>query len=134
MVVRVKIKGLDKVLSNLNKEIKDIKGKTYAGLLEAGLIVQAESQKRVPIEYGKLRASAYTIRGTKLLSVVIGYSAAYALYVHENLEQKLKGKPRKSGTGVYWGPAGEPQFLVRALRDKKSQAVEAVRNRAKVGK
>lgn len=135
MVATVRVKGVEKVLNNLNREIKGIKGRTYAGLLEAGLIVQADSQRRVPVEYGKLRASAYTQKAPnstdKRPIVEVGYSAAYALYVHENMEQKLKGQPRPSGLGVYWGPKGEPKFLENALKAKKRAVLAAIRRRAK---
>lgn len=53
----------------------------------------------------------------------IGFSAPYAIYVHENLEQKWKGRPRRPSPpkkGVYWGPAGGPKYLTRAIAKTKS--------------
>lgn len=50
-------------------------------------------------------------------AVIVGYTAPYALYVHENLEMKLAGKPRPSGLGVYWGPNGQPKFLEQPARE-----------------
>jgi hypothetical protein len=38
--------------------------------------------------------------------VTVGYRAPYAIFVHENLEMKLRGLPRRSGIGVYWGTPG----------------------------
>ena len=52
----------------------------------------------------------------KPVSVLVGYTSAYALYVHENMEQKLRGQPRPSGKGVYWGPQGQPKFLEAPAR------------------
>lgn len=41
------------------------------------------------------------------LSVKIGYEASYALWVHENIEEKWKGLPRKHPhKGRYWDPQG----------------------------
>lgn len=94
---------------------------------------QAEAQRRVPVHKGNLRASAYTRKAqTNPKAVEVGFTAAYAIYVHENLEQKLKGKPRPDGTGVYWGPNGEPQFLTKAIQAKRDEALEAIRSYAEV--
>lgn len=127
MEIGVRTEGLSKVLNNLNKAIEK-KGKaTAAGLFAGGLFIQRESQKRVPVEYGNLRGSAYTRKARdNTLAVEIGYGAAYALYVHENMEQKLKGKPRPSGLGVYWGPHGEPKFLENVLKEKKADILRTI--------
>jgi hypothetical protein len=45
-------------------------------------------------------------------SVEVVYTSRYAVYVHENPEMKLKGKPRPSGLGNYWGPEGQSKFLI----------------------
>lgn len=128
-----KVKGLNNALSNLNGEISKIKGATIAGLYAGGLIIQEGAQRRVPVEYGNLRGSAYTRKSQKNKnSVEVGFGAAYALYVHENLEAKWAGKPRKSGKGVYWGPNGEPQFLLKSVRDNSKRVVEVVKSYAKV--
>lgn len=53
--------------------------------------------------------------------VVVGYSAPYAVYVHENMEMKLEGEPRPSGIGVYWGrptAPGQSKFLEEPARTK----------------
>src|SRR5688572_32334240 len=50
-------------------------------------------------------------------SVLVGYTAEYALYVHENRERKLDGEPRPSGLGHYWGPKGRPGFLLDVMRE-----------------
>lgn len=126
--------GIEKVMKNLNAEVKKIKGQTMGGLLAGGAIVQRESMKRVPVEYGNMRASAFTRKAmdtTERMAVEVGYTAFYAPYVHENMEQSLKGQPRKSGLGVYWGPAGEPKFLQNAVQDKTTEVVAAIARHAK---
>lgn len=126
-------KGAKAAIGNLNAQISKIKGTTMAGLLGGGLIIQANSQRRVPVEYGNLRGSAYTRKSqTKKMAVEVGYSAAYAIYVHENLEMKWKGKPRKSGKGNYWGPAGESQFLIKAARDESKTVLAYIKSKAEV--
>jgi len=42
-------------------------------------------------------------------SVIVGYSAGYALWVHESVDMVLKGKPRGKGRGNFWDPQGKAQ-------------------------
>jgi hypothetical protein len=56
-----KLKGLDKVLSNLNKAIKKQRLNTSSGLQEAALVVKADSVKLTPIDLGNLRASSFVM-------------------------------------------------------------------------
>lgn len=55
------------------------------GMLKAGLMLQRASQQIVPIDTGNLKRSA----GTKVIGqgwaseVIVYYTAAYAVYVHE---------------------------------------------------
>lgn len=132
-----KVEGISTVIGKLNTQIKETTGLTTQGLLAAGLFVQRAAQKKVPVEYGVLRASAYTRKDPAraflaIAPVEVGFSAAYALYVHENMEQKLKGEPRPSGLGVYWGPHGEPKFLENALRESVKDILQIVQKRAKI--
>ncbi len=48
--------------------------------------------------------------------VVVGYEAAYAVKIHEDIEMKMRGKPRPSGIGEYWGPHGQAKFLEQPAR------------------
>lgn len=132
--------GMSKVLENLNKEISGVKNRGIDGLLAGGYIIQADSQERVPVEHGILRSAAFTRKAMDSTpnnpAVEVGYggaAGAYALAVHENVEEKLKGKKRPSGLGVYWGPHGESQFLLKALIAKSKAAIAAVAAYAAVG-
>lgn len=62
------------------------------GLMKAGLFLQRESQKIVPVDTGNLKNSAYTRKtGSGFSTTVnVGYTAEYAIYVHENLDAKHK--------------------------------------------
>lgn len=53
--------------------------------------------------------------------VVVGYSAASAIYIHENIEMKRRGLPRPQGRGVYWGPAGQAKFLEQPAREMRGE-------------
>lgn len=126
------MKGLEQTLKNLNKKVVAIKGVTVDGLLAGGLIVQGDAQRHVPVEYGVLRQSAYTrkVRGGDSPLVEVGFSAEYAPWVHENLAMAWKGRPRRSGKGVYWGPQGEARFLANAVERQTDRVVEVVAKRA----
>jgi hypothetical protein len=54
----------------------------------------------------KLRILIEKAKADENAEVVVGYSAAYAVYVHEIAEPTTLGKkvPRPSGLGHYWGP------------------------------
>jgi hypothetical protein len=60
---------------------------TATALMVAGLYIQRESQKIVPVDTGFLRGSAFTRAEGKGFACVVsvGYEAYYAIYVHENL-------------------------------------------------
>lgn len=64
--------------------------------------------------------------GEANVSVLVGYTAAYALAVHEKIEMKLAGQPRKPpGKGLYWDPQGRAQakFLEGPARELNSSGV-----------
>lgn len=129
----MKLKGQEKALENLNKEINKIKNRSIKGLLKGALIIERESNKRVPVETGVLRSSSYARKSQdNPNTVVVGYSSSYAIFVHENIEMILKGKPRPSGLGVYWGPKGEAKFLERAIMFKKDDVLNIIRQEAKI--
>lgn len=121
------LEGMAEVQRNLNSEIAKIEGRTLAGLLAGGLIIQRAAQKNVPVEFGNLKGSAYTRKAMGNANAVeVGFTADYAVYVHENTAQKLKGQPRPSGLGVYWGPSGGPKFLERAMNESSRQVLNVV--------
>lgn len=129
-------KGLDVVLKNLNMKVEKLGGATLDGLLAGGVVVQGTAMRYVPVEFGKLRESAYTRRAQEMetrgkVMVEVGFSIYYAPYVHENLEMRLKGQKRPSGLGVYWGPRGRSRFLAEAVEEKTEKVVEIVANRLK---
>ena len=80
------VTGLNEVLANLNREIGQISKRSIDGLMEAGLQVQAQSQRLVPVDTANLKGSAYTRKQGQ--GVEVGYTAAYAPFVHEDLEAR----------------------------------------------
>lgn len=138
-----KTQGLDEVMRNLDRELARVERLTMAGLYEAGLQVQKAAQRRVPVNTGNLKASAYTRRVPESTSanpqVEVGFTASYAVYVHENVEMKLKGLPRakrgyKASQGRYWDPQGQagPKFLQNAISENADKIVQIVAHHARV--
>lgn len=68
-------------------------------------------------------------------SVIVGYTASYAVFVHENVEMKGKGLPRKSGKGYYWDPQGVAQakFLEAPARTESNTMGKIVAEAMKKG-
>lgn len=119
----IEVDGLD----DLNRSLRDlaksapkaVQRAAYAG----ALAVQGKAQDNVPVEYGDLHDSAYTQKIT--LGAETGFTSKYALFVHENMEQKLRGEPRPSGLGTYWNPGG-PKFLERAVNENADEIISLV--------
>lgn len=129
----VRVEGVNETITALNAELAQIKGKSMAGLLAGGAIVERRAAETAPVEYDKLVGSKFTRKAPDDPNVVeVGFSALYALYVHENLEAKLKGTPRPSGLGVYWGPSGRPRFLALALQETSRDVINMVAQYAKI--
>jgi hypothetical protein len=115
----MKLEGMDKVLANLNRAIAGIQGRTYAGLLKAGLFVQGEAQRETPVDTGALKSSAYTqgIQKGENPIVEIGFTSAYAPFVHEINKNYRVGN---------W------QFLRNALAKNDGKILDIIRQEAKI--
>ncbi|KOR02499.1 hypothetical protein [Pluralibacter gergoviae] len=126
----VKVRGIREAKANLSRIVGDIKGrKVVRAIKSALLIVAPEAAAMTPIGATSVLINSQfqevMVNGTRITGR-IGYSANYAIYVHE-AKGTLKGKPRpvKQGGGNYWDPSGEPKFLEKAGERRKSD-VEAV--------
>lgn len=75
--------------------------------------------------------------GNNQPSVIVGYTANYALYVHENIEMKGKGLPRRGpkAKGNYWDPQGRAQakFLEQPARQLKKELAAIIVTAVKRG-
>lgn len=117
------ITGAATVVRNMRGFTARMGTKVPGALMRAGARLQRESALLVPVEFGNLKASAYSVsfgRGFRAVTEV-GYTAAYALWVHEKVAMKLRGQPRKPSPphiGRYWDPQGRAQakFLEEPAR------------------
>lgn len=65
---------------------------------------------------------------------IVGYTAKYALWVHESVGMVLKGLPRPKKRGVYWGPKGQAKFLEQPFRTMRDELYDLVLQTVRAGK
>jgi len=116
------VRGLSAVLQKLNKTIADIELHTKEGLTEAALVVKADSVKGTPIDTGNLRGSAFHLveeDGKHKFSAIVGYTANYALWVHEM-------------PAHYNFNSGSNKFLEKALLKNQGRILQILVKHAKL--
>jgi hypothetical protein len=140
------VKGAKKMLSDLLKRSKLHRKAVAVGLGGGALFLQRESQKIVPVQLGNLKNSAGSrveISAGGKISAIVFYTAAYAVFVHENpnaahgrdfnakyAKEISAAKGTKSGTargGMFnRGPNQQYKFLERPAREKRKEIVLVV--------
>lgn len=123
------LSGFDDVLKNLNDELKAIDGATMPGLLEAAAFVRKDMDKTpplIPLDTGNLRSSWAVVpliaKGKN--AVLMGFTANYALYVHEMLDS--------AGKTINWSrPNSGPKFFEAAIKRNVKKILEIIAKRAR---
>lgn len=111
---------------NLKRALGDMRKGAVKGIRLASAHLKLESQKLVPVDEGNLKASAYTSVsiGRKGAVAEVGYTAYYAVWVHE-APMTLAGLPRQgeNAKGNYWDPQGKAsnQFLLKAFQNNHAK-------------
>ena len=117
----IKIIGVNKVIGNLKKSKLVTAAGVERGLKRAGLFLQRESQRVVPVDTSNLKGGAFTrnVGGSGFdADVVVGYVADYAVYVHENLQASHK-------------PGKQAKYLEQPAREKKGELIKIIREEAR---
>lgn len=123
------ITGLDKVIANLNKEIQNIEERSMKGLIEAEIIVRRDMENTpplVPVDTGNLRGS-WASSGLRLPSGpirIMGFTANYALWAHENMQRPKYENPSRPGSG--------PKFLEASLKRNHEKILNVIGTSAKI--
>lgn len=111
-----RIKGFNEVMRNLNREIRKIEGRTMQGLIGSAAYIRADmdhTQPLIPIKTGTLRSSWFVTPyhgAKKTIGLIMGFSANYAVYVHEMMESSL-------GNAINWSrPGSGPKFFEAAIK------------------
>ena len=135
------IKGMDVVMSNLNREILAMKGRSMAGLIEASILIRRDMDKTpplIPVDTGNLRGSWFTTPFKKVVAIglKLGFSANYAVFVHEMLGPGKPGFRYGPGKGrKRWyepRPGGGPKFFEAALNRNHKQVLHIIAKNASI--
>lgn len=116
-------KGLNKVIANLNKEIKKIEGDTFIGVRKAALFIEGESNEVVPQKLGVLINSSFSQAERQAKKSVgrVGYTAFYAPFVHE-----------MPATFNYTKPDTGPKFLQKSISENHGTILKIIQKAAKI--
>jgi len=130
------IKGIDSVTRGLEKALVRYQAGAAAGMIEAVAFLREDMDTTpplIPLDSGNLRASWFTSFVTNLQAgrtIMFGFSANYALYVHERIE----GAPWGGGVVgiVNWSrPGSGPKFMEAALKRNTQQIMKILQANAR---
>ena len=122
--------GIENVMKGLNTKLLEYEVKGSQGLRSAAFLVLNDTEKtspKTPVgKTGVLRGSRFvsTVQNikTRVKTVVLGFSANYAIYVHENL------------TAMNWNrPGSGPKFLEASLKRNTFKILLVIRNKMTSG-
>jgi hypothetical protein len=149
--VRMTVKGMKEVGQRLRAFDDNAIAEIEVELFEIGSEVEAEAKELVPVDSGYLRSTGFTIAQSlrdlspgarpsaetlqKALDddtplVVVGFSAAYALYVHENPRAGKTGGVSPRGK-LYrtWARVGQWKFLETPMKRMVPQLRQRLQER-----
>lgn len=89
MKVSFELEGAEEMKANLQKQSRAYQLAVAASLYEEGLGIDALAIRKVPVDFGRLRSTAYCappIIEDAEISVTVGFGTEYAVYVHERTE------------------------------------------------
>ena len=144
------LRGFEDVNARFKAAMRDIGVSRTQGVVTKIIIaIKRDAATMTPMDTGFLAGSAYskTWRTASGWEGEVGYGAEYAAAVHQ-MSGKLKGQQRAdfgstsnhgafgpmrptsfgggTGTGVYWGPDAEPQFLAKAVDNVIREDLQAI--------
>lgn len=115
----IEIEGVEEIRARLKEADVRMGSKVRMGLIKAGLLLQRYSQEIVPVDTSNLKNSAFTrpFAAGWATDVAVGYTAEYAVYVHERTE--LRHEPGK-----------EAKFLEKPMREKRGELLAIIAGEA----
>lgn len=135
----IKTRGVSQAMRRTDQIFNTVKAqKVVRALKSASYIIRTESATMTPVATSTLINSQFDtiISNGVRITAKIGYSAAYALYVH-NAPGSLLGThtPRTGklkGKGNVWDKTGEPEFLKKAVNKTRSLVDSAIKREMKL--
>lgn len=153
------VKGINKVMRNLNRELKLIEGRTVSSLVKAAILIQRDMELTpplTPVDYGNLRSSFFIASIAELVAPgkYIGPQAeklnSFSSSIVSNYSQKARAS-RKGKYNVYFGfsayyaarvhersgakfkrPGSGAFFFEASIKRNTPIILEMVRNEAKI--
>lgn len=115
------LRGIQDLVRNINTHLDGIKIRTSKGMINAAVFIRRDMEKtepKIPVDTGNLRSSwfASPVKGKFGPGVLMGFTAAYAVYVHENME------------ATFNRPGSGPKFFEAALLRNKGEIVRIIRD------
>ncbi|MHA1225123.1 MAG: HK97-gp10 family putative phage morphogenesis protein [Candidatus Hodarchaeales archaeon] len=96
-MIKIEIKGLDKVHRKFGKLPREIKNELREGIIKSAFIVERKSKPITPVDTGRLRASI--TKDIEPFKATIGPRVDYAIFVHEGTRNwPLHIPPKMPGT------------------------------------
>jgi hypothetical protein len=143
-----RIKGFNEVMRNLNSEIRKIEGRTMTGLIGAAAYIRADMDHtipKIPIKTGTLRSSWFVTpyKGAKkTIGLIMGFSANYAVYVHEMMGKTGEGFQSylEAAGGDFSGyktinwsrPGSGPKFFEAAIKRNVNVILGIIKTTAQI--
>lgn len=114
-----KVRGIAQAKANLDRLINDVQGRKVVRAIQSALIIgSSQAALYTPIDTSTLLNSQFReldVNGTKVTGRV-GYSASYALYVHDpNIPQNFRRA------------TAQKEFLTKGFEDTKKQIDSVVK-------
>lgn len=146
-LINVAVTGTSKAQADLKRRRNQFGRNFERGMVKGGSFLFREAQAIVPVDQGPLRASGFVRKsGSGLRTAMrIGYSAEYALQVHEDLDaahgegfnikysKEIATKKLQPWNGKVFhkrGPNQQAKFLEKPAREKRKQIVKIVMDEA----
>ena len=133
------IQGFGDVMANLNREINAIVGRTMGGLIDAAIIIRRATENeepKVPVDTGNLRHSWFTssFYDGRNPGLFLGFSANYALWVHEMVGADFTSARRSRKTGKIYLPrqGAGAKFLETKINNHHDDILKAIRDKAQI--
>ena len=123
--------GMDQLMRNLNKEMERNKLQSLSGMQRVAMLIRGDMDRTPPLvpvgKTGNLRASWFaefmTDMVTRNVGMRFGFSANYAMYVHERVEGAKWGSG--SVGNINWNrPGSGPKFLEFAIKRNRDRIIQ----------
>ena len=145
-----KMTGMKAVLKNFERATLQYQAGIRRGLKLGGIYLQRKSQQIVPAQLGDLKNTAFTrdVGTARRPDVIVGYTAKYAVFVHEDMEKAhgqafnikhglaIAGASKKAKTaegGLFLrGENQQAKFLEKPVREEQTAILNIIYSKVKL--